>query len=88
MRRLSANKRKHVRRVGLESTTAERQVGAVLRQLPGAQTSLHNLVGRRGRIDQVGDPAMPGPCQLNVLSAQTGVFWPGERRKTYQPGSI
>jgi hypothetical protein len=49
----------HVRRVGLERSTAQSRVGAVLTQLPRTDPSLQDLVGIRGRIDEVGDPGVP-----------------------------
>jgi hypothetical protein len=49
----------HVRRVGLESSTAEGGVWAVLGDLPSALARLEELVDGGGSINHVGDPGVP-----------------------------
>ena len=50
---------KYSRRVGLESTTAQRQHRPVLRQVPDAMAGLQELILRRRVVHQVGDPTVP-----------------------------
>lgn len=49
----------HIRGVGLEGSTAEGEVGAVLGDLPSALAGLEELVGSGRSIDHVGDPGVP-----------------------------
>lgn len=49
----------HVRGVSLECSAAQSWVGAVVRQLPGTETGLHDLVGGWGPVNEVGDPGVP-----------------------------
>jgi hypothetical protein len=49
----------HIRGVGLEGSTAQGEVGAVLGDLPGTLTWLEELVGSGRSIDHVGDPGVP-----------------------------
>lgn len=49
----------NLRIVGLESSTGEREHRPMLRQLPSAHTSLHDLVRGRRLVDHVGDPGVP-----------------------------
>lgn len=72
-----------VRRVGLERSTAQGWVDAVLWDLPGTLTGLKELVSRWRSVDHVGDPSMPKSA--SVLSPNS---FDCEVRFTYQPGSI
>lgn len=62
---------RYVRRVGLEGSTAEGRVGAVLRLLPGAVATLNELVDSRGSVHQIRDPGVPISSEfLNISHAK------------------
>lgn len=84
-RNLNVNDGPHVRRVGLEGSTAESQVRAVIRDLPDAVAGLEELVGGRGRVNQVRDPGVPVMVLTSVVALCTHRY--ALSNSAYQPGS-
>lgn len=76
----------HIRGVGLEGSTAEGEVGAVLGNLPGALAGLEDFVASGGSINHVGDPGVP-IIRILVFRLIDSQSFPNAR-DTYQPGSI
>jgi hypothetical protein len=77
----------YIRGVGLEGSTAEGRVGAVLRNLPGTLPGLEDLVASGGSINHVGDPGVP-IVQISTSKLIPIRFPRAPAGDTYQPGSI
>lgn len=60
----------NLRRVRLVSTTAEGEVGPVLRQFPRTDTSLHDPVHGWGSINHVGQPRVPNKPVISAFQLQ------------------